>query len=99
MLQWLRLHTANAGDAGSIPGQGARSHKSQLTVSMLHLKIPRVVMKMEDLLYTTKTQRSQRKANKKHKLLLYSTGNYIQCLVINHNGKEYKKEYTLWGHD
>ena len=28
-----------------------------------------------------------------NKVLLYSTGNYIQCLVINHNGKEYKKEY------
>ena len=23
---------------------------------------------------------------------LYSTGNYIQYLVINHNGKEYKKK-------
>ena len=27
------------------------------------------------------------------KVLLYSTGNYIQYLVINHNGKEYEKEY------
>ena len=25
-------------------------------------------------------------------LLLYSTGNYIQCPVISHNGKEYTKE-------
>ena len=25
--------------------------------------------------------------------LLYSTGNYIQYLVINHNGKEYEREY------
>ena len=24
--------------------------------------------------------------------VLYSTGNYIQCLMINHNGKEYKKK-------
>ena len=24
---------------------------------------------------------------------MYSTGNYIQYPVINHNGKEYKKEY------
>ena len=56
-------------------------------------------MKMEDPLYHNETQCSQRKTNKKHKLLLYSTGNYIQCLVINHNGKEYKKEYTLWGHN
>ena len=27
-----------------------------------------------------------------NKALLYSTGNYIQYLVINYNGKEYKKE-------
>ena len=27
-----------------------------------------------------------------NKGLLYSTGNYIQCTVINHNGKEYEKE-------
>ena len=28
-----------------------------------------------------------------NKVLLCSTGNYIQYLVINHNGKEYEKEY------
>ena len=27
-----------------------------------------------------------------NKILLYSTGNYIQYLVINHNGKESEKE-------
>ena len=27
-----------------------------------------------------------------NKVLLYSTGNYIQHAVINHNGKEYKKK-------
>ena len=27
-----------------------------------------------------------------NKVLLYSTGNYIQCPVINHNGKEHEKE-------
>ena len=27
-----------------------------------------------------------------NKVLLYSTGNYIQYPVINHNGKEYAKE-------
>ena len=26
-------------------------------------------------------------------ILLYSTGNYIQYPVINHNGKEYEKEH------
>ena len=30
---------------------------------------------------------------KNSKVLLYSTGNYIQYPVINHNGKEYEKEY------
>jgi len=29
-----------------------------------------------------------------NKALLYSTGNYIQYLLINHNGNEYKKEYV-----
>ena len=29
-----------------------------------------------------------------NKVLLYSTGNYIQYLVINYNGKEYEKEYV-----
>ena len=28
-----------------------------------------------------------------NKILQYSTGNYIQYPVINHNGKEYEKEY------
>ena len=28
-----------------------------------------------------------------NKVLLYSTGSYIQYPVINHNGKEYEKEY------
>ena len=28
-----------------------------------------------------------------NKVLLYSTGNYIQYPVINHHGKEYEKEY------
>ena len=28
-----------------------------------------------------------------NKVLLYSKGNYIQYPVINHNGKEYEKEY------
>ena len=28
-----------------------------------------------------------------NKVLLYSTGNHIQYPVINHNGKQYEKEY------
>ena len=29
MIQWLRPHTPNAGDPGSSPGQGTRSHMLQ----------------------------------------------------------------------
>ena len=32
-IQWLRLHTPNAGGPVSIPGQGTRSHKQQLRPS------------------------------------------------------------------
>ena len=30
------------------------------------------------------------------KILLYSTGNYIQYPVINHNGKEYRKRECIY---
>ena len=30
-----------------------------------------------------------------NKVLLYSRGNYIQYLMINHNGKEYEKIYIF----
>ena len=30
VVQWLRLHTPNVGDPGSIPGQGTSSNMSQL---------------------------------------------------------------------
>ena len=33
VAQWLRLHAPNAGDPGSFPGQGTRSHMPQLTPS------------------------------------------------------------------
>ena len=39
-VQWLRLHTPNAGGLGSIPGRGTRYHMAQLRVHMLQLKIP-----------------------------------------------------------
>ena len=32
-----------------------------------------------------------------NKDLLYSTGNYIQSPVINHNGKKYEKDYIYVG--
>ena len=39
VVQWLRLHTPNAGGLGSIPGQGTRSHMLQLSVRILQPKI------------------------------------------------------------
>ena len=30
VVQWLGLHAPSAGDPGSIPGQGTRSHRPQL---------------------------------------------------------------------
>ena len=32
VIQWLRLHAPKARDPGSIPGQGTRSHMSQLKI-------------------------------------------------------------------
>ena len=31
MVQWVRLHTPNAGGPGSFPGQGTRSHMHAAT--------------------------------------------------------------------
>ena len=31
-----------------------------------------------------------------NKVLLHSTGNYVQYAVINHNGRECEKEYRLY---
>ncbi|TEA31481.1 hypothetical protein DBR06_SOUSAS44510002, partial [Sousa chinensis] len=38
VVQWLRLHTPNAGGPGLIPGRGTRPHMPQLRVRMLQLK-------------------------------------------------------------
>ena len=39
VVQWLRVHVPNAGDMGSIPGQGTRSHVLQLRVCLLQRKL------------------------------------------------------------
>ena len=46
VAQWLRLHTPNIGDPGSIPGQGTRSHVLQLGVHMPQRKILHAAMKI-----------------------------------------------------
>ena len=39
VVQWLRIHAPNAGDMGSITGQGTRSHVRQLRVCLLQQKL------------------------------------------------------------
>ena len=46
MVQWLRLRAPNAGGPGSLPGQGTRSHMTQLRVRTPQLKIPRATTKI-----------------------------------------------------
>ena len=53
VVQWLSLRTPNAGDLGSIPGQGTRSRMLQLRVHMLQPKILRATMKMGDPVCST----------------------------------------------
>ena len=48
VAQWLRLHTPNAGGLGSVPGQGIRSHKPQLSVCGPQLKILHAAKKIKD---------------------------------------------------
>ena len=38
LVQWLRLCVPNTGDAGSVPDQGHRTHKLQLSVYMPQVK-------------------------------------------------------------
>ena len=52
------------------------------------------VTREETLLETSSREAFSHIAWTDNKVLLYSTGNYIQCPDINHNGKEYKKEYV-----
>ena len=35
VAQWLRRHAPKAGDPGSIPGQGTRSHMQQVRLSTI----------------------------------------------------------------
>ena len=57
MVHWLRLHAPNAGDSGSIPGQGTRAR-------MMQLKIPHAATKISRT--ATKTQHGQKKKKKKY---------------------------------
>ena len=57
VVQWLRLHTPNAGGEGWIPGQGTRYHMPQLRAHVPQLKILHAAMKIPRA--TTKTRCKQ----------------------------------------
>ena len=57
-VQWLRLHTHNAGGPGSIPGRGTRSHIPAAT-KILHTATKHAATKIPRA--TTKTRSSQNK--------------------------------------
>ena len=48
VVQGLGLHTSNAGDPGSIPGQGTLSQVPKLKVCTPQLGIPPATVKIED---------------------------------------------------
>ena len=48
--------------------------------------------------YKFKSKTTTKKPNQNNKVLLYDTGIHIQYPGINHNGKEYEKEYMYVYH-
>ena len=44
VVQWLRPHTPNAGDLGSIPGGGSRSHTPHAGTMSLHAATERFLV-------------------------------------------------------
>ena len=60
VVQWLRLRTPSAGDPGSLPGQGPKSHSQQLKGSHVQLKT---------LHATTKTPGQSNKQTLKERIL------------------------------
>ena len=66
MVQQLRLCAPNAGDPGSIPGQGTRSHMPQLRVHKQQLKIPCAATKIKDPVYFNKDLVQPKKVKSQH---------------------------------
>ena len=54
---------------------------------------PGGIQSMESQESDTTQQLTGSPSTKNNKVLLYSTAKYVQCPVINHNVKEYEKEY------
>ena len=69
VFQWLGLWAPNAGDLGSISGQGTRSHMLPLWVDMSHWRSYILQQRLKTLFAAAKIQRSQ---NKYKILLKYS---------------------------
>ena len=55
VVQWLRLHASNAGNAGSIPGQGTKIlYAAQLKIKIVFLKKPPLEKKIHQPFKTAK---------------------------------------------
>ena len=61
VVQWLRLHTPNAGGPGSIPGQGTRSHTHAATKNSHATTKEPALPQLKSPPATTKTQHNQNK--------------------------------------
>ena len=60
----------------------------------MNMKVQRLRLHWEEGSEEPEKVWSRRESLINIKNLLYSTGNYIQCPMINHNGKEYEKEHV-----
>ena len=93
----VKASACNVGDLGSIPGSGrspGEGNGNPIQYSCLENPmdggawwatvhgVSKSRTRLSDFTFT-------------FTFLLYSTGNYIQYPVINHNGKDYKKECYL----
>ena len=55
VVQWLRLHASNAGNAGSIPGQGTKIlYAAQLKIKIVFFKKPPLEKKIHQPFKTAK---------------------------------------------
>ena len=93
VVQWLRLHSSNAGGPGSIPGQGTRSHTLQLrpgTINKYNASKMKIKTTMSYHLIPIRMVTIKRTKNNKSwprcgKNGILVDGNVKQC---NHCGKQ-----------
>ena len=82
VVQWLRLCVPKAAGMGSIPGQGTRSHRPQLRICQLWLKIPHAAWRSKTLHTTARTQRSHLWMNKLKRTPWLIPSNNIMCVCV-----------------